>query len=280
MTLAAADLSFAYANTPVLQRVSAEFQPGRVTAVIGPNGAGKSTLLRLLLGLLKPDSGAATLDGLSVSAIPAPARARRLAFVPQRPDAAFGFTVAQTVAFARHALGPDPTAVARALTHVELADRAHEPFAHLSVGQQQRAALARTLAQLDTPAKANTPAARYLIADEPISAMDPRHAAQALALMRTLAHDHAIGVVVVLHDLTAARAHADEALLLDPAGQPAAKGPAQSVLTPTTLEPVFQTPFLELQHPDLPTPALIPKPIAHGPLPFAPPASPPSTLSP
>jgi len=264
--LTAADLAFAYEDTPVLSAVTADFAPARITAVVGPNGAGKTTLLRLLLGLLKPDSGSAALDGRPVRTIPAPDRARRLAFVPQRPDAAFGFTVAQTVAFARHAarpaVGPDPHAVSRALTRLELAHRAHEPFTYLSTGQQQRAALARALAQLDRPNAPPADLPRYLLADEPVSAMDPRHAARALALVRTLATDHGVGVVIVLHDLTAARAVADDALLLDAAGRPAAAGPAQEVLTPAALEPVFETPFLELTHPNLPTPALVPAPAA------------------
>jgi iron complex transport system ATP-binding protein len=149
------------------------------------------------------------------------------------------------------------------LTAVELADRAREPFADLSIGQQQRAALARALAQLDqTPEKqgGNQPETppRYLIADEPVSAMDPRHALAALSLLRHLAHHAAIGVVVVLHDLTAARALADDAVLLDESGRLAAQGPAAEVLTPAALRPVFGVDFAELTSPDLPAPALIP----------------------
>ncbi|MEM1184610.1 MAG: ABC transporter ATP-binding protein [Planctomycetota bacterium] len=253
MTLAASDVSFAYDRQPVLRGVSAALEPGSVTAIIGPNGAGKSTLLRLLLGLDKPASGAVMLDRDPVHAIPAPIRARRMAFVAQRPDAAFGFSVSQTVVFARHAVGPDPEAVGRALALVELADRAREPFAELSVGQQQRAALARGFAQLDV--ESDEP--RFLLADEPVSAMDPRHAGRSLGLIQGLA-TRGIGVGIVLHDLTAARAFSDRAVLLDGAGRVAHAGPTPEVITPRRLEPVFATRFLEVEHPELPTPALIP----------------------
>ncbi len=261
MPLATHTLAFAYDPArPVLRDLSLSLAPARVTALVGPNGAGKSTLLRLLLGLLTPKQGSVTLDDTPVHDLPPPVRARRLAYVPQRPDAAFGFSVAQTVAFGRHGSRPDHASVARALTAVELADRARDPFSSLSIGQQQRAALARALAQLDRPPERQGDAdePRYLIADEPVSAMDPRHALAALGLLQRLAHDSAIGIVVVLHDLTAARAIADDAILLDDSGRLVAQGPAPEVLTPATLAPIFGVQFRELTAPDLPAPALIP----------------------
>ncbi|MFT5423366.1 MAG: iron complex transport system ATP-binding protein [Phycisphaerales bacterium] len=234
---------------PVLQRVSAEFVPGALTAVVGPNGAGKTTLLRVLAGLLNPGQGEATLGGQPVRSIGARARAARMAFVPQRPEIGFGYTVEQVVGFGRFAAGrgggektgsPADPSVAEALKAVGLTDRARESFLELSVGQQQRAVLARALAQL-----APDMTEKILLADEPVSAMDPRHAQRALDLIRQRTRS-GLAAVVVLHDLTLARRYADRGLVLDEHGEVAASGTASETLNPEVLGEVFGMPFVEV----------------------------------
>lgn len=265
--LAATGLNFAYSpHRPVLRGVDLSLSPGRLTALVGPNGSGKSTLIRCMAGLLEPATGTVTLDGSPVRAWSAPQRAARLAYVAQRPEVAFGFSTLDVVRFGlltagrpRRADDADPAA--RALLRVGLADRAREPFAHLSVGQQQRAALARALAQLDanTPPPINPdPPPAALLADEPLSAMDPRHALSAMRLLRTLARTRSprpVACLVALHDLSMAARFADDAILLDQTGTVAATGPAAEVLTPGRLAPVFGVQFARV---DRPVPALLP----------------------
>lgn len=234
-------ISFAYRkDRPVLRGVDIEVVPGRVTALVGPNGSGKSTLLRVLAGLRCPTAGAAMLAGRTVSAWTPAERAGRLAYVAQRPAVAFGFTVLDVTRFGQVATGRGRSGVAeRALNRVGVLDRAGEPFGHLSVGQQQRVALARTSAQLDGGAG---PA--VLLADEPVSAMDPRHAVESLQLIRALVSTDAVtprpvGGLVVLHDLSMAARYADDAVLLDGSGRVAHAGPVDEVLEPGRLEAVF-----------------------------------------
>lgn len=243
MTLIAEKLSFAYRpGTPVLREVSAAFGPGTLTAVLGPNGSGKSTLVRCLLGLLRPAAGRVTLEGRGIDAISEPDRASVLAYVPQRPSVAFGFSVADIVALG---CGPRcPASRARreaceALEAVGLAGRAPEPFAELSLGQQQRVVLARAVAQ------ARVGGVMAVVADEPVSAMDPRHAIEAMGLLRALAGEGR-AVAVVLHDLSAALRFADRALILDGSGQVAALGPVREVLEGETLRRVFGVEFVRL----------------------------------
>ncbi len=261
MPLRVENLCFGYGRgRAVLSGLSAAFEPGGVTALVGPNGSGKSTLLRLLLGLLRPRSGRVTLDGRDLLRIPAPERARRLAFVPQRPAVSFAYPVRRVVAFGLHAGAmPGRDADRRAMEALErlgLADRADEPFGTLSVGQQQRAALARALAQLGPGLERGGPPL-FLLVDEPTSAMDPRHALEAMDLLRRLAAS-SVGVVVAMHDLSLARRYADRALVLDKAGRSVAHGPAGAALGAEVLERVFGVRFAELRDPESGAVAAVP----------------------
>jgi len=241
MPLQAADLAFSYApSRPILHNLSFSLQPGSVCALVGPNGAGKSTLLRLLLGVLTPTRGQISLDGQPLQSFSHRQRAQRIAYVPQRTSLAFAFTIREFVRLGRYSVSgrEDKSAIAAAMDRAGLLDRADEPIATLSAGQQQRAALARALAQLDAPAPAGS--ARFLLADEPVSAMDPRHALEAMALLRSLA-DSGLGVAVVLHDLTLAVRFCDQALVLSEAGHLAAAG--AHALSPDILDPVFGVSF-------------------------------------
>jgi iron complex transport system ATP-binding protein len=248
MFLAAEHLCFAYRKSrPVLEDVSLGLPAGSITAIAGPNGAGKSTLLRLLLGLLHPASGAAKLGDTAVASLPHRERARRMAYIPQRTSLAFAFTVREYIALGRFAAGAAerPEAIARAMKWADIEDRADDPFPLLSAGQQQRATLARALAQLDTPAERP----KALLADEPVSAMDPRHALHTMAILRELAaRGHA--VAVVLHDLTLAARFCDRAVLLNDHGQVAAAGLVEESLIPGTLGEVYGVPFQRLVTPE------------------------------
>lgn len=255
MPLAAQNISFSYGEAPVLRGVSFALRPGEVTALVGPNGAGKSTLLRILLGVLRPDAGLAALGGTDVHALPAAARAARIAYVPQRTTLAFSFSVRQVVAFGRYAGGggPDAAAIDRALAAVDLAGRADAPYGTLSAGQQQRATLARALVQIDRGAALE---GKTLLADEPVAAMDPRHAIGAMVMFRDLAL-RGLSVLVVLHDLTLALRFAHRALVLGDDGALAADGPAHEALDPSILSGVFAVPFQRLGGEDLASAALI-----------------------
>ncbi len=248
MTLSAEQITFGYnARRPVLREVSAEFRPGRVTALIGPNGAGKTTLLRLLLGARRPWSGSATLDGRATHALSARERAERMGYVSQRPAVSANFSSRQVAALGRHVLPRDDDAVDRALRLLDIHDRADDPFASLSAGQQQRVALARALAQLDR-SDSRAAGTRVLLADEPISALDPRHAIAALRALRTLALEGVI-IVAAMHDLGAAMRFADDALLLNAEGAVAGMGSVAAILSSPALEDVFGARFHILNTP-------------------------------
>lgn len=238
MVLRARALTFAYRRgRPALRGVDARFDPGVLTAIVGPNGAGKSTLLRLCLGLLEPSSGETLLDDRALGAIPEPARAAHLAYIPQRPGVPAGFSAREVVGFGAAASGRPGVSgeINSCLVSMELSPLAERPFESLSQGQQQRVVVARALCQVACGARA-------LLADEPTSAMDPRYGEATLVRLRELARTGVV-VAAALHDLNAAFRHADQVLVLDGEGRSVAQGPTREVLTPERLARVFETRF-------------------------------------
>ncbi len=191
-----------------LDNVGVALRPGEVTAICGPNGAGKSTLLACLAGLLAPDHGTVTLGDSDLAAMPPVTRARTIGFLPQTPEVAWDMTVETLVSLGRIPWPGAPaveaqTAIADAITAMDLAALRHRPVSRLSGGERARALMARVLATRPG----------WLLADEPLANLDLAHAAALIARLRDQARGGA-GVVLVLHDLASAMNHADRVLVL------------------------------------------------------------------
>lgn len=234
MPIDAEQVVFRYPKAPiVLDGVSCCIQSGAITAILGPNGSGKSTLIRLLAGLRNPESGQINLDDQSIKSFSHTQRAKQIAFIEQRPNLAFDFSVQRVIEFGAHATGASEPLIVDALERFELEHIASKPYGHLSVGQQQRVSIARAWVQI-----AANPSG-YLLADEPCSAMDPKYAIQTMGALKELAN-RGIGAGVVIHDLTSAARWADHAIVLDQHGKVAAQGCADDVLTDSVLSAVFE----------------------------------------
>ena len=209
-----------------LAGVGAVLEPGRITAICGPNGAGKSTLLQCLAGLIGPDAGEVRLDGAPLPH--GPERARRIGYLPQVGEVAWDLSVAGLAALGRLPHGDRGEAqVASALATVDLAAFAGRPVSTLSGGERARALLARVLA--------GEP--QWILADEPLAALDLAHQLALLAHLRVAA-DAGAGVVLVLHDLALAMNHADRVLVLD-RGTLAADGAPGEALSEATIARVW-----------------------------------------
>jgi iron complex transport system ATP-binding protein len=219
----------------VLADVSARFAKEELIAIVGPNGAGKSTFLSCLAGLRRPDSGTITLDDAAIVAIPGRQRAGRIAFLAQTPEIAWDIDVRAFVGLGRTphlgAFGPsgeDRAAVDAAIAAAGLESFVDRPVTRLSGGERARALIARGLAgETD-----------WLLADEPLTGLDPGHALDALALFRRLARDRGKGVIITLHDLNLAARFADRVLVLGE-GKLVVDGPAEVALTPDILSTVY-----------------------------------------
>ena len=241
--LEASNVSVVRGRCVILRKIGLQLEPGRVTAVIGPNGAGKSTLLACLSGALTPTDGTVRLDGEPLHQLSAAELGRRRAVLEQTPAVAAGFAIGELVGFGIPRQVPPGQAraiVGKAITAVELMEKRHQPMEQLSGGEQQRAHLARVLAQLRAGQVLGS--GHWLLLDEPTAHLDLAHQATLIHLVRQVASDGA-GVVIVVHDLSLAAAVAGRVVLME-RGQIVAYGPAQAVLRPAILESVYKIPFL------------------------------------
>ncbi len=202
--LAAENLTLTRGGCEVVSSLSAALRPGQITAIVGPNGAGKSSLLLGLVGLLAPTAGEATLGGKSLATLHPRIRAQSIGYLPQTPDIAWDVTVENLVALGRLPWRDRGTgAVDAALAALDLGPLRHRPVSRLSGGERARVLLARVLA--------GEP--RWILADEPLAALDLAHQLALIAHLKACATGGQ-GVVVVLHDLALAMNHADRVLVL------------------------------------------------------------------
>jgi len=234
--LAAQGVTVERGGRAIVDGVSASLEAGMFVALVGANGAGKSTLLNCLAGLLKPEAGTVALDGAPVLAIDRRELARRRAYLPQSLRAEWPISVERLVALGLTpqlpAFGGLPGGFEPRLTQAieacDLAAHRFQPATTLSGGELARAMLARAL--IGDP--------QILLADEPISGLDPRHRLDTVARLRRLAVDDGKLVVTTLHDLTLALRHATHLMALRE-GRLVAFGPIASTLTPALLGEVF-----------------------------------------
>lgn len=234
--LAAHEITVRRGGRAIVDRVSATFHGGMLVALIGANGAGKSTLLSCLAGLLKPEAGQVVLDGRPVLALSGRDLARRRAYLPQSLRAEWPISVERLVALGLTpqlpAFGALPGGFEPRLTQAieacDLAAHRFQPATTLSGGELARAMLARAL--IGDP--------QVLLADEPISGLDPRHRLDTVGRLRRLAVEEGRLVIATIHDLTLAARHATHLMALRE-GRLIAFGPTATTLTSELLREVF-----------------------------------------
>lgn len=240
---------FAYhRGVDVVRGVSASLHPNTVHFLLGPNGVGKSTLVRLMLGQLKPSAGCVVLGGQAAHRMSARRLAGRVSYVPQRSNAAFAFTVGEVIAMGRYAGPRDASAVRRAMEACDLVEFGGRPFIELSVGQQQRAMVARAIAQSDASGSAGSPP-RTILLDEPTSAMDLAHVHRTMRTLCGLAHDGGAAVLIVAQDINLAARYADRVWLMKD-GTLAADDTWGRVLTPDLLGGAYGVTIRSVRHED------------------------------
>jgi putative ABC transport system ATP-binding protein len=189
---------------PVIDVPGFDLADGEQAALVGGSGTGKTTLLHLIAGILTPDGGRIVYDNLNGQADAATDiatlgeserdvfRGRYIGYIFQTHHLLPGFTALENVLLGMSFTGRshDPAWAKHLLTELGLAERLNYRPEKLSVGQQQRVAVARALA--------NRP--RLVLADEPTGALDPKNAQAVLELIRALCREVGASLLLVSHD--------------------------------------------------------------------------------
>ena len=228
-----------YGDKIILDRMDLDVAPGEKVALIGPSGSGKTTILRLAIGLVEPDEGTIFIDGRYLWH-------EERGGVLKRASAGHTRDVRRSVGivFQQFNLFPHMTALENVreplvhvlkipkaeanersgelLNQVGLGDHLHKRPAQLSGGQQQRVAIARSMALQP----------KIMLFDEVTSALDPEVVGDVLRVVRNIAHETDMSMLIVTHEIQFAEDIADRVLMFD-AGQVVEEGaPSQILKTP------------------------------------------------
>jgi len=217
------NVSVSYGANRALRDVSAQFRTGAV-GLLGPNGAGKSTMLKALLGFLKPDQGRMEVLGLDVAREALAIRAR-LGYMPETDAHIPGMNAVSFVAYCGQLAGlPGADAMQRAhevLYYVGLGEARYRNVETYSTGMKQRIKLAQALV--------HDPDLLFL--DEPTNGMDPKGRDEMLELIRDLAHNKNVNLILSSHLLPDVEYTCDHVVVMDK-GTVVAHGPIRDLKGP------------------------------------------------
>lgn len=210
-------LSKSFGTRKLFENVDVQIVPGEVVALVGPSGSGKTTFFRCVARLIDADRGSIRVFGKELSGL----RGKRLyvarrdiGLVYQQFNLVRRLSAIENVLIGQLDHIPtwrvmtrcfSPSQLAQALEHLDrvgLADYATQRADQLSGGQQQRVAIARALMQQS----------KLILADEPVSSLDPASAESILSLLRSIAKEHGIALLCSLHQTHHVAALADRAL--------------------------------------------------------------------
>lgn len=234
-------VSFAYDQNKVFDKLDIQLPTGSFIALTGPNGSGKSTLLKFLFRQLKPDAGAVYLGDLDVAHLSQRELARKLGFVAQNGKLDYAFSVEEAVNMGRFAYrgSDEQNQGEHAMRVCDLWDLRHKLVTELSGGEMQRVLLARALCQNGT----------LLLLDEPVNHLDVRHQRSMMELLVSLV-SQGYTIVCVLHDLLLVQVYSQIALVLKQ-GNVVSYGPTLDVFNADLLEDVYHIKAHQVYDPTL-----------------------------
>src|SRR5689334_14626660 len=216
-------VTVAYSAQPALRDVTAAFPAGAV-GLLGPNGAGKSTMIKALLGFVTPRSGRMQVLGLDVAAKPLELRAR-IGYMPENDAHIPGMNAVSFVGYCGELAG---------LPRVDAMQRAHEVLFYVGLGEARY----RNVETYSTEMKQRIKLAQALVhdpdllfLDEPTNGMDPKGRDEMLELVRDLAHNKGVNLILSSHLLPDVEYTCDDVVVMDK-GTIATAGPIQALKQP------------------------------------------------
>ena len=203
------NLSFAYGKREILRDVSFKAESGEIVGILGNNGAGKSTLVTCLNRILKPKSGKIILNGKDAETLSKRELAQYISYVAQKNEQAqttvFDSVLLGRKPYIKWSIGQEDIAVCdEIIERVGLSEMKLRTLDELSGGELQKVMLARALVQQP----------KVMLLDEPTSNLDPKNQYEMMKLVRQVADEKNITVLVVIHDLSLAMRFCDKFLLM------------------------------------------------------------------
>lgn len=234
------DLAVGYNGKILIHDINVEIERGKILTLIGPNGAGKSTILKSITRHLRKISGLVYIDGQEIYAWSAKEMAKQVAVVLTEHIKPELMTCEEVVAMGRYpytnAIGrltsADRAVVREAMRRVHAEELAEQDFTTLSDGQRQRIMLARAIAQEP----------EIIILDEPTSYLDIRHKIELLNILREMAREKGITVIMSLHEIDLATKISDY-LLCVKGDTISAFGAPEEIMEGDTIDRLY-----EIQH--------------------------------
>ena len=184
-----------YKGRPVVRNVTVTLHRGEAVGLLGPNGAGKTTTFYMIVGLVKPDTGAISLDGADITRLPMYRRARLgIGYLPQEASVFRGLNVEQNIMAALEVIEPDAATrnmmLDELLAEFGISHLRRTPALALSGGERRRVEIARALATQPS----------YILLDEPLAGIDPIAVGEIRDLVKHL-KDRGIGVLITDHNV-------------------------------------------------------------------------------
>jgi len=219
-------LEFGYRAVPILKGITIDFDRPELISIIGPNGVGKSTLIHCINKILKPNDGMVFINGIDVNNVDVKDLAKVMGYVPYTTVNTFPITVIDAVMMGRHphskigSTDEDLRISYEMLEKLGIEELAMRSLNELSAGQLQKVVLAKGLAQKP----------KILLLDEPTSNLDVKHQIGVTKLLKKVADEDGVIVVMICHDLNVAAKFSDRIIMMSE-GKVYAYGSAEEVIT-------------------------------------------------
>ncbi|MCQ9712749.1 ABC transporter ATP-binding protein [Actinobacillus suis] len=239
--------TFAIPTRTLLHSISLQFEQGKVYGLIGHNGSGKSTLIKLLAKQNTLSGGRILFNQQELSRWSSRDFAKQVAYLPQHLPQATNLTARELIAMGRYAWNglfgsnkqKDHEAIERALALTNTEQFAEQLVDTLSGGERSRIWLAMLLAQQS----------KFLLLDEPLVALDIAHQVEVMELVKKLAHELNLGVIIVIHDINLAARYCDQLVALH-SGKLLAQGDAFEIVNSPKLKQIYGIDLNVIEHPE------------------------------
>ena len=223
-----------YGKKAVVEDVTVDIQPGKITSFIGPNGAGKSTLLSMVSRLVNADTGEVLVNQSNVRMMKSNDFAKSVSILKQSNYMNVRLTIRELVSFGRFPYSKgrltdeDERMVEQSLAYMDLTELRDCFLDELSGGQRQRAFIAMVIAQ----------DSQYILLDEPLNNLDMKHSVQIMKILRRLVNELGKTVVIVLHDINFASVYSDWIIAMKN-GKVVKNGPTEEIIQSEALNEIY-----------------------------------------